>query len=62
MFTIDFGNPFGGETLTCDVKIEPAPPTDVASAKVEQAPAAHEASADVKAEQAPAGHAASAKE
>jgi FKBP-type peptidyl-prolyl cis-trans isomerase 2 len=33
MFTIDYGNPFGGETLSCDVKVEPAPPADVASAK-----------------------------
>jgi FKBP-type peptidyl-prolyl cis-trans isomerase 2 len=23
MFTIDFGNPFGGEPLTCEVKVEP---------------------------------------
>jgi FKBP-type peptidyl-prolyl cis-trans isomerase 2 len=33
MFTIDYGNPFGGETLTCDVKVEPAPPADAAHAK-----------------------------
>ncbi|MFZ0930722.1 MAG: hypothetical protein WAN11_19090 [Syntrophobacteraceae bacterium] len=33
MFTIDYGNPFGGETLTCDVKVEPAPPAKAASAK-----------------------------
>ena len=33
MFTIDYGHPFGGETLTCDVKVEPAPAADVASAK-----------------------------
>ncbi len=32
-FTIDYGNPFGGETLSCDVKVEPALPADVASAK-----------------------------
>ena len=28
-FTVDYGNPFGGETLSCDVKVEPAPPADV---------------------------------
>ncbi len=26
MFTVDYGHPFGGETLTCDVKVGPAPP------------------------------------
>jgi FKBP-type peptidyl-prolyl cis-trans isomerase 2 len=30
---VDYGHPFGGETLTCDVKVEPAPAADVASAK-----------------------------
>ncbi len=40
LFTVDYGHPFGGETLTCDVKVEPAPVEDTASAKVEQAPAA----------------------
>jgi FKBP-type peptidyl-prolyl cis-trans isomerase 2 len=30
---VDYGNPFGGETLTCDVKVEPAPAADVARAK-----------------------------
>ena len=33
MFTMDFGHPFGGETLTCDVKVEPAPVADAARAK-----------------------------
>ncbi|MGO9018928.1 MAG: hypothetical protein ACLQVJ_11315 [Syntrophobacteraceae bacterium] len=33
MFTVDYGHPFGGETLTCDVKVEPAPPEKAAQAK-----------------------------
>jgi FKBP-type peptidyl-prolyl cis-trans isomerase 2 len=33
MFTVDYGHPFGGETLTCDVKVEPAPPEKAARAK-----------------------------
>ena len=30
---IDYGNPFGGETLSCDVKVEPAPSADASRAK-----------------------------
>ncbi len=33
MFTIDYGNPFGGETLTCDVKVEPPPAAGEGHAK-----------------------------
>ncbi len=44
MVTLDYGHPFGGETLTCDVKVEPAPVADAARAKVEPAPVADAAS------------------
>jgi hypothetical protein len=33
MFTIDYGHPFGGQTLMCDVKVVPAPPADAAKGK-----------------------------
>jgi FKBP-type peptidyl-prolyl cis-trans isomerase 2 len=45
VIVVDYGHPFGGETLTCDVKVEPAPIADAASGKVEPAPAAHAARA-----------------
>lgn len=30
---VDYGHPFGGETLTCDIKVEPLPAADAARAK-----------------------------
>ena len=36
MFTIDFGNPFGGETLACEVKAESIPQDKLTKKKKEK--------------------------